>query len=51
MSIPVAPLPRPGTVSHSHRNFNVVKLARAKIIANIQKRTMTVGSFQPESSK
>jgi hypothetical protein len=34
-----------------HRNFSVASPSRAKMIERIQKRTMTVVSFQPVSSK
>src|SRR6266581_7883986 len=34
-----------------HRSFSVASPSRAKMIERIQKRTMTVVSFQPVSSK
>ncbi len=35
----------------SYRNFNVLRLSNAKMIAMIQKRTTTFGSSHPFSSK
>ena len=40
-----------GVVHGDHRNFKVASPRRAKMTERIQKRTMTVLSFQPLSSK
>ena len=36
---------------HTHRSFNVLKLTRASSMAMIHRRTTTLGSSQPFSSK
>ena len=41
----------PVDAERHHRNFNVVRLNRAKMTATITKRVITFGSLQPINSK